>query len=193
LSSRFWERIKATRNCSLSYKACRNFFSAGFVVGRILLDSFSLVKLFKNMNIEIIFQLFLSMILGALLGLEREYKGKEAGLQTYSLVALGACLFTMLSFEIAGYASGSVGTTFDHSRIIQAIAVGIGFLGAGVIFRQQSGVVGLTTAAGLWITAAVGIAVGIKLYYLATFTVFLALLVLAGLGRLEHRFFRKNQ
>jgi len=143
------------------------------------------------MGIEIICQLFLATVLGALIGLEREIKRKEAGLQTYSLVALGTCLFTIIFFELFNSFFGKTGISFDPSRIIMAIAIGIGFIGAGVIFRQPSGIVGLTTAAGLWATAAIGIAVGAKLYFLAIFTTFLALLILAGLGELEEKIFKK--
>ena len=143
------------------------------------------------MEIEIIFQLFLATFLGALIGLEREIKRKEAGLQTYSLVALGTCLFTIISFELFNFFLGKSGVTFDPSRIIQAIAIGIGFIGAGVIFRQPSGIIGLTTAAGLWAIAAIGIAIGAKLYFLAIFTTLLALLVLAGFGVLEEKIFKK--
>ena len=140
---------------------------------------------------EIFFQLILATILGALIGLEREIKRKEAGLQTYSLVSLGTSLFTIVSFELFNYFFGKAGISFDPSRIIMAIAIGIGFIGAGVIFRQPSGIVGLTTAAGLWVTAAIGIAVGAKLYFLAIFTTFLALLILAGFGQLEEKFLKK--
>ena len=143
------------------------------------------------MGIEIICQLFLATVLGALIGLEREIKRKEAGLQTYSLVALGACLFTIIFFELFNSFFGKTGISFDPSRIIMAIAIGIGFIGAGVIFRQPSGIVGLTTAAGLWATAAIGIAVGAKLYFLAIFTTFLALLILAGFGLLEEKLLKK--
>ena len=143
------------------------------------------------MEIEIIFQLILATFLGALIGLEREYKRKEAGLQTYSLVALGTCLFTIISFELFNFFLDRTGISFDPSRIIQAVAIGIGFIGAGVIFRQPAGIIGLTTAAGLWATAAIGIAVGVKLYFLAIFTTFLALLVLAGFGLLEEKFLKK--
>ena len=143
------------------------------------------------MGIEIICQLFLATVLGALIGLEREIKRKEAGLQTYSLVALGTCLFTIIFFELFNSFFGKTGISFDPSRIIMAIAIGIGFIGAGVIFRQPSGIVGLTTAAGLWATAAIGIAAGAKLYFLAIFTTFLALLILAGLGELEEKIFKK--
>ncbi len=140
---------------------------------------------------EAAFQLILATIFGALIGLERGIKRKEAGLQTYSLVALGACLFTVISFELFNAFFGKTGISFDPSRIIMAIAIGIGFIGAGVIFRQASGVIGLTTAAGLWATAAIGIAVGVKLYFLASFTTFLALFILAGLGLLEEKFLKK--
>ena len=140
---------------------------------------------------EVVFQLILATIFGALIGLERGIKRKEAGLQTYSLVTLGTCLFTIISFELFDVFFAKTGISFDPSRIIMAIAVGIGFIGAGVIFRQASGVIGLTTAAGLWTVAAIGIAVGVKLYFLASFTTFLALFILAGFGLLEEKFLKK--
>jgi len=143
------------------------------------------------MGIEIICQLFLATVLGALIGLEREIKRKEAGLQTYSLVALGTCLFTIIFFELFNSFFGKTGISFDPSRIIMAIAIGIGFIGAGVIFRQSSGIVGLTTAAGLWVTAAIGIAIGAGLYFLAIFTTFLTFLILAGFGLLEEKILKK--
>ncbi len=140
------------------------------------------------MEIEIITQLFLAVILGSLIGLERELKRKEAGLQTYSLVTLGACLFTIIYFELTKFE-----INFNPSGLIQAIAIGIGFLGAGVIFRQTTGTVGLTTAAGLWTTAAIGMAVGAKFYFLAIFAAFLTILIFAGLGLLEEKFFKKKE
>ncbi|OIO47249.1 MAG: hypothetical protein AUJ31_00135 [Parcubacteria group bacterium CG1_02_39_15] len=142
------------------------------------------------MEIDIVCQLLLATSLGALIGLEREYKGKGAGLQTYSLVALGACLFTIISFELFDFFSVKSGVTFDPSRVIQAIAVGIGFIGAGVIFRQAGGILGLTTAAGLWVAAAIGIAAGAKFYLLAIFATLLTIIILSGLGLLEEKFFR---
>lgn len=138
-------------------------------------------------NFQIIFQLFLAATLGGLIGLEREYKKKEAGLQTYSLVTVGTCLFTIISFELV-----NLGVDFNPSGLIQAVAIGIGFIGAGVIFRQTSGVTGLTTAAGLWLTAAIGVAVGAEFYFLAIFTAFLAVFILAGFGLLEQKFFSKK-
>lgn len=140
----------------------------------------------------IIYQLLLATFLGALIGLEREIKRKEAGLQTYSLVALGTCLFTVVSFELFNSFSGESGINFDPSRIIQAVAIGIGFIGAGVIFRQPSRVIGLTTAAGLWVTAAIGIAIGAKFYLLGILGTILALVVLVGFGSLEKKVFEKK-
>lgn len=143
------------------------------------------------MEVQTIFQLILATIFGALIGLEREVKRKGAGFRTYSLVALGSCLFTLISFELFNFFTIKSGITFDPSRIIQAIAIGIGFIGGGVIFHQASGgIAGLTTAAGLWVAAAIGITVGIKLYSLAIFSTFLAILILAGFGLLEEKIFR---
>lgn len=142
-----------------------------------------------SFQMEIILQLLLAGALGGLIGLEREYKRKEAGLQTYSLVAIGSCIFTVVGFAAFRLVRNQTGIDFDPGRIIQAVAIGIGFVGAGVIFRRPSQIEGLTTAAGLWATAAIGIAIGIRLYPLAIFSTFLALGILAGLGILERKLF----
>lgn len=138
------------------------------------------------MEIELICQLLLATFLGALIGLEREIKEREAGIQTYSLVSLGSCVFTVIAFY---FFQSFESSTIDVVRIIQAIAIGVGFIGAGTIFKGQKGVEGLTTAAGLWAVAAIGIAVGAKLYFLAIFATLLAILILAGFGKLEEKFF----
>ena len=140
------------------------------------------------MSNEIICKLLLSVLLGGLLGIERKRKKKEAGLQTYSLVSLGTCLFTIVALEMNTIFSGN----FDILRIIQAVAIGIGFIGAGVIFQQSSGVIGLTTAAGLWVTSAVGVAIGVGLYSTAIFTTVLSLIVFIGFGFLEIKIFKKD-
>ena len=141
------------------------------------------------MEFQIVFQLFLATVLGSLIGLEREIKRKEAGLQTFSLVCLGSCVFTIVAF----YLYQSLGwQNIDLVRVIQAVAVGIGFIGAGTVFKSQKGIEGLTTAAGLWITAAIGIAIGAGLYALALFSALLSLLVLAGFGMLEQKFFPRE-
>lgn len=144
------------------------------------------------MYFEIFCQLLLATFLGAIIGFEREIKRKEAGFRTYSLVTLGSCIFTLIAFKLFDFFYNKSGIAFDPSRIIQAIAIGIGFIGAGVIFRQTSGVVGLTTAAGLWVTAAIGIGVGAKFYFLATIGAFFALLIFMGFSLIEEKIFNKK-
>lgn len=144
------------------------------------------------MSLEIFYQLVLALALGGLIGLEREIKRREAGLQTYSLVALGSCLFTIVGFELFDFFFTKSGVSFDPSRVIQAVAVGIGFIGAGVIFQRGVGIAGLTTAAGLWVTAAIGVVVGVKLYILAVVATLLALFILVILGLFEKRVLEKE-
>lgn len=98
-------------------------------------------------------------ILGALIGWERERHGTDAGIRTHMAVALGACLFSLISSHIPGA---------DPSRIASQVVVGIGFIGAGVIMQQRGQIAGLTTAAALWATAAMAMAVAYGMYLLAT-------------------------
>jgi putative Mg2+ transporter-C (MgtC) family protein len=146
----------------------------------------------NSQQVQIILQLVMAVILGGLIGLEREFKKKEAGLQTYSLVTLGACLFTIIAPELFSFFSGKAGISFDPSRIIQAVAIGIGFIGAGVIIYRESRVEGITTAAGLWCSAAIGVAIGIKLYFLALLATLLATIILFVFGELERKFLKKK-
>lgn len=140
---------------------------------------------------EIFFQLLLATLLGGLIGLEREYKRKEAGLRTYSLVALGAAFFIIISYQTAGFFAGFAGVSFDPTRIIGQIVLGIGFLGAGLIIFRGFHIEGLTTAAGLWVTSAVGVAIGVKLYLPAVFVALVAVGILSGLRLVEEKFFGK--
>ena len=121
--------------------------------------------------------LILAAILGALVGFEREWAQRAAGLRTFSLISLGAALFVMISrLSFIQYLGTS---SLDPSRTLGQIIVGIGFLGAGIIiFKQREGKVeGLTTAAMMWATAAVGAAVGLELYWLAISTTILIVLI----------------
>lgn len=138
-----------------------------------------------NSQFQIIFQLFLSALLGSLIGLEREYKRKEAGIRTYSLVCLGSALFTLISLETFNIYFGKGEINFNPSWIVGQIALGVGFLGAGVIIIRQQRVEGLTTAAGLWVTAAIGVAVGTQFYFPAFFTTLLTIGILWILGIIE--------
>jgi putative Mg2+ transporter-C (MgtC) family protein len=127
-------------------------------------------------------RLVLAALLGGLLGLERQRRGKAAGLRTHMLVALGSALFVIAPLEAGAGAA-------DLTRVIQGIATGIGFVGAGSILKQteQGEVKGLTTAAGIWLTAAVGIAVGLGRLWLPVLGVLLSWLILSALGRYEAR------
>lgn len=145
-----------------------------------------------NPQIIIIFQLLLAAFLGGIIGLEREHKGKEAGLRTYSLVSLGSALFTIAGFESFSIFSGKTGIGFDPSRVVAAVVMGVGFIGAGLIIYRQLHIEGLTTAAGLWIASAVGVAIGVKLFSAAVFVSFLTIGILAGLRLIEEKLFGKG-
>jgi putative Mg2+ transporter-C (MgtC) family protein len=121
-----------------------------------------------------------AMISGALIGAQRESKGKPAGLRTHTLVAMGGALFVLAPLELGMDLDGI-------SRVIQGIVTGIGFLGAGAILKlhETKQIEGLTTAAGIWITAAAGIAAGLGRWALALAVTILALIVLSVLGRVE--------
>ncbi len=114
-------------------------------------------------EVEAILRVLLAVVLGAAIGFQRERVGKPAGLRTHALIALGSALFTVVS--IFGFGIGA-----DPSRVAAGIVTGIGFIGAGVIFRglrRDGAVVGLTTAASIWTAAAVGLAAGTGMYLIA--------------------------
>lgn len=121
-------------------------------------------------------QLTLAVVLGMFIGIERESHGKPAGLRTYTLVTLGSTIFTILSAH--GGADVSIHAAFDPSRVASQIVVGVGFIGGGLIFLKENSVYGLTTAAGLWAAAAIGMAVGFAQYTVAVYGTVLVLLVL---------------
>ena len=120
--------------------------------------------------------MLVSVLCGALLGIEREYQNKSAGLRTIVLICLGSTVFTMISQRIGG---GS------DDRIAANIITGIGFIGAGVIFKENFNVKGITTAAVIWIAAAIGMVIGIGQYKMAFILSFIVLVVLSGFARLE--------
>ena len=137
------------------------------------------------MNWEIIGQLAIAAFLGAIMGLEREFAKKEAGLKTYSLVSLGSALFIIIpQLSQLFYSSPA----FDPSRVLSQIIVGVGFIGAGVIILQKNYVSGITTAAGLLVAAGIGAAVGFKLYDMAIATTILSLIILILVGKAERKF-----
>lgn len=138
-----------------------------------------------DITLRIIFQICLSAFLGALIGFERRYSRKAAGMRTYALIAVGSTLFTALSFE------GLIGdlgvSSLDPSRIASQVVVGVGFLGAGLIFLQGGQVKGLTTAAGIWATAAMGMSIGFRMYEVAIAATALIILILFVLFMFEEK------
>lgn len=138
---------------------------------------------------ELILRLLLASVFGAAVGLERELAGQRAGLRTHLLVGLGACIFTIASaygFEfLAGHAAPYV--RYDPSRIAAQVVSGIGFLGAGAILRYGINVRGLTTAASLWVVAALGLAVAVGLYLESAAGCAVTLGALVGLRPLRTR------
>jgi len=126
-------------------------------------------------------RVLIAALLGAALGLEREWRGKEAGLRTNTLIAIGAALFTVMSLVSTG----------DPGRIAAQVVTGVGFLGAGAIMRTGANVQGLTTAAMIWVNAAIGVAAGsghIRLAAICTGITLAAMVLLSPLDRLfDHR------
>jgi len=131
------------------------------------------------MQLELGLRLTLGLVLGAIIGFERELHRQPAGFRTHSLVALGAALFTIVS------AHAFVGPMVDPTRIAAQIVSGIGFIGAGTILQHRGSIRGLTTAASLWSVAAIGTAAGAGLHVMAVVGTVLILVVLALLDRVE--------
>ena len=140
---------------------------------------------------ELAIRLILAAFLGGLIGLERTLAGKSAGVRTFALVSLGAASFMILSYHVNKEFLGLV--SFDPSRVIAAIVSGIGFIGAGVIFVKREFQRGLTTAAGLWTTAGVGVACGLGYISLAFFITALVLIIFTFVWALEQKFKKKGK
>lgn len=131
-------------------------------------------------------RLVLAAGLGALVGLEREWRNKSAGLRTNMLITIGAALFTIMGLELSP-------TEGDASRITSQVVTGVGFLGAGAIIQGRHEVMGLTTAATIWVNAAIGVAAGAGRYLIASLATAVILLVLAALVPVEARLARRPE
>jgi putative Mg2+ transporter-C (MgtC) family protein len=134
-----------------------------------------IVEIFR---LDLMLQLGLAALLGGAIGLERELGGKPAGLRTNILICMGAVLYTSLSISIAGDRA-------DPGRVAAQIVTGVGFIGAGTILHARGAVVGLTSAATIWVVAAIGVALGSGRYLEAVGATLLVVAVLQGLGRAE--------
>jgi putative Mg2+ transporter-C (MgtC) family protein len=128
---------------------------------------------------ENVISIILAVVLGVVIGLEREIRGKAAGLRTNALICLGAAVFTIISEQMGS------GREASPARIAAQIVTGVGFLGAGAIIRGRGGIHGLTTAATIWMVASIGMACGAGFFLLAVTSTIIALIVLIGLTPLE--------
>jgi putative Mg2+ transporter-C (MgtC) family protein len=143
----------------------------------------------EYLDFDMVMRLLAASFLGALIGLEREVHGRPAGFRTHLLVSLGSCLFVLTSiafYKSYGNFSGTVPVGVDPGRVAAQVVTGIGFLGAGAIMREKGSIRGLTTAACLWVVAAIGVACGVGLYAIATIVTSISLLSLLCLKRVEN-------
>ncbi|UUC45170.1 MgtC/SapB family protein [Flavobacterium cerinum] len=138
-----------------------------------------------TIEIEIMLRFIIAVIWGAIIGAEREYRGKAAGFRTTILISIGACFFTVMSVMIGGEA--------NPDRIASNIVTGLGFLCAGVIFRADNHINGITTAATIWSVAAISMGIGAGHYQIAAFGGTLILIVLTTLTYLQEKIDRINQ
>ncbi len=143
-------------------------------------------------ELEIVFRLVLATILGGVVGFERETHNRPAGLRTHILVCLGAALMMLISvFGIDGQLAPNY--RVDLARIAAGVVTGIGFLGAGTIMRNREGILGLTTAASIWVVCGIGLATGIGFYTGAVTGTVLVLIILYLLGRLDRSVFSQRR
>ena len=147
-----------------------------------------LTELMSLIHVEAILQILLAAFLGAAIGLERERWKKDAGLRTYMIICVGAALFAMVAVYGGDQFIGKSNIALDPNIVIQAVGIGIGFLGSALIINKQGHIEGLTTAASVWTAAAIGVAVGFRLYFIAFFATIICLIVLNVLRSFEAKY-----
>ena len=146
------------------------------------------------MTTEFIIRILAATFLGAIIGLDREYRTKAAGFRTHVLVALGSALFMIISVHgFDDLPKDQMTLRMDPARIAAQVVTGIGFIGAGTIIFQKNVVKGLTTAAGLWVTAAVGMACGVGMYTLAVVSTIIVLLCFEAFNAFLHKMRGKRE
>jgi len=142
------------------------------------------------MTTSYILNIFIAALLGGAIGFEREYRSKEAGFRTHFLVGLGSGLFMVLSLHGFDDFVGIQGIQRDPSRIAAQVVSGIGFIGAGTIIFQKNVVKGLTTAAGLWVTSAIGMTAGTGMYIVAATATAMVIICLELVDFIHHKVFK---
>ncbi len=150
---------------------------------------------------EVIIRLILAIIVGGLIGYEREYKNRPAGFRTHILVCIGAAVTSMIQMYAIQETSNMIllhpalesALKADVGRLGAQVVTGVGFLGAGTIIHEKGSVKGLTTAASIWVVACIGLAVGLGYYFLSIFSTIGVFIVLVSLKQFETRFFQKSK
>jgi putative Mg2+ transporter-C (MgtC) family protein len=142
-------------------------------------------QFFDIATVDIILKLFVALVLGMIIGTERLWAHKTAGMRTYALVAMGSALFVITSHEMSIAYAGFAGT--NPLMIIAQIVVGVGFIGTGLIFTKDSKLMGLTTATGLWVSAGIGMASGFGLYKIAIIATVFTLFIFIVLWGIEQQ------
>lgn len=144
-------------------------------------------------ELHISLRLLLAVLLGGLVGFEREHSNHAAGLRTHSMVSLGSCLFMLLS--IYGFSDfvNEYNVRVDPARLAAAVITGIGFLGAGTILHTGKAITGLTTASSIWVVSAIGLGVGAGFYFAAVLGTFMVLFVLWGMDKIEKKYLNGKQ
>ncbi len=145
--------------------------------------------IFLGLRLDLALKLFIAVLLGGAIGLERQIAGKPAGLRTNILICLGSALMMDLSINLTG-ADGRVG---DPARLAAQVITGIGFLGAGTIMQSKGTITGLTSAATIWAVAAIGLSIGAGFYVEGLGTTAMVMIVLLVIGNLEHKLVRTNR
>jgi len=144
-----------------------------------------ILNFFDGATVDIILKLFIALLLGLIIGTERMWAHKTAGMRTYALVSMGSALFVIISNEMVKAYAGFAG--MNPLMIISQIVVGVGFLGTGLIFSHDSKVMGMTTATGLWVSAGIGMATGFGLFNIAIIATIFTLFIFMVLWSLESR------
>jgi putative Mg2+ transporter-C (MgtC) family protein len=144
-------------------------------------------------NLELTIRMITAVVLGGAIGLEREYSNHAAGFRTHILVCIGSTVIMLLSIYGFGEFADEFNVRMDPARLAAQVISGIGFLGAGAILRNGSSITGLTTAASIWVVAAIGLAVGAGFYYPAALTTVLVLVILFLLNKWEKHLLRHRR
>lgn len=143
--------------------------------------------------VEFMIKITLSVLVGGLIGFEREITKHPAGLKTHILVCMGSTIFMLISYFTTKGSSSDTIINLDTTRIAAGVVTGIGFLGAGVIFKEGASIKGLTTAASIWVTASVGLLIGVSLYEVAIIVAIMIMVILYLLSYFEMKVFKYRE